>query len=69
MNNQNQIIDEIREKFLLAEEKTLLQDAAIGSSKALNKLICANLRFVIKVALLYRGQGLDITDLKDQNND
>ncbi|MBF0433159.1 MAG: RNA polymerase sigma factor RpoD/SigA [Fibrobacteria bacterium] len=50
------------------EEKQLLKFVKQGDEAAFNKLICANLRFVIKVAFMYKGQGLPITDLINEGN-
>lgn len=45
------------------EEVTLAKQAQKGSVVALNKLILANLRFVVSVAKQYQNQGLPLSDL------
>jgi RNA polymerase primary sigma factor len=50
------------------EEDSIAREAATGSKDALNKLIKANLRFVVNVAKRYQGQGLPLTDLISEGN-
>ena len=45
------------------EEQTLFQLAAQGNHKAKQKLISANMRFVLKVAIQYRGCPIPLPDL------
>jgi RNA polymerase primary sigma factor len=65
-----QYVKEIRKYPLLSreEELDLFERNAKGDSRAFRKLVCSNLRFVVKIALLYRGQGLSITDLINEGN-
>ncbi|MDR2922853.1 MAG: RNA polymerase subunit sigma, partial [Treponema sp.] len=49
------------------EEKTARQ-AAAGNKQAREKLLNANLRFVINVAKKYQGQGLPLEDLISEGN-
>lgn len=51
-----------------AEEKILLELVAKGNKAALDKLVRANLRFVVNIAHLYKGQGLDINELINEGN-
>ncbi len=55
---------------LLAKAKELELGKAIqrGDEKALKQLVEANLRFVVKVALRYRGCGLSLPDLINEGN-
>ena len=50
------------------EEVELAQKIRNGSRKALTKLIQANLRFVVRVALDYKNQGLPLADLINEGN-
>ncbi|MDR0662687.1 MAG: RNA polymerase sigma factor RpoD/SigA [Spirochaetaceae bacterium] len=50
------------------EEDTIARKAATGDQDALNKLVRANLRFVVNVAKRYQGQGLPLTDLISEGN-
>jgi RNA polymerase primary sigma factor len=51
-----------------AEEIELTRRIRKGESKALDKLVKANLRFVISVAKEYQGQGLPLQDLISEGN-
>jgi RNA polymerase primary sigma factor len=51
-----------------AEELRLAQRIQRRDEKALKKLVEANLRFVVKVALQYRGYGLSLLDLVNEGN-
>ncbi len=50
------------------EEKELLARIAQGDKKALDRLVVANLKFVVNIANLYKGQGLDINELINEGN-
>jgi RNA polymerase primary sigma factor len=50
------------------EEASLLAAARKGDRKALNHLITANLRFVVRVAGEYKGRGLPLSDLIAEGN-
>jgi len=50
------------------EEIALAQKIRKGSRKALGTLIQANLRFVVRVALDYKNQGLPLADLINEGN-
>ena len=45
------------------EETTLAQKIHMGDQRALEKLVKANLRFVVSVAKQYQHQGLSLSDL------
>ena len=66
----NLYLDEIgREQLLTAdEERQLSERIKAGDSRALSKLVEANLRFVVKVAAQYRGRGLQLDDLISEGN-
>ncbi len=63
-------LDEISQIPLLTpdEEITLTRRIKQGDQEALEKLIRANLRFVVKVAKEYQNQGLPLTDLINEGN-
>jgi RNA polymerase primary sigma factor len=63
-------LSEIGKEGLLApeDEIVLAQEIRKGNRRALNRLINANLRFVVSVAKEYRGQGLTLTDLINEGN-
>ena len=50
------------------EEEKHARDAAGGNMAARNKLVSANLRFVVNVAKKYQGQGLPLEDLISEGN-
>lgn len=50
------------------EEIKLAQDAARGQKESKDKIINANLRFVVNVAKKYQNHGLDLTDLISEGN-
>ena len=45
------------------EEVKLVQEIKRGNKEALDKLVKANLRFVVSVAKLYQNQGLSLQNL------
>ena len=52
------------EELLTAEEETVLLPQAVnGDQKAIDKIICANRRFVVSVANQYQNIGLSLLDL------
>jgi len=66
----NKYLDEIgRESLLSEEEETRLSEQIkAGNQRALNKLVEANLRFVVTIASQYKGQGLGLDDLISEGN-
>lgn len=61
--------DVSKESMITAEEEVeLAQKIKQGSGAALNKLVNANLRFVISVAKQYQGHGLTLEDLIAEGN-
>lgn len=61
--------DVSREEMISAEEEVLLaQRIKNGDQEALDKLVKANLRFVISVAKQYQNQGLSLPDLINEGN-
>ncbi len=50
------------------EEKELAKKARMGDLEARNKLILANLRYVVKIAQEYLGRGLSLQELIDEGN-
>ena len=66
----NNYLDAIgRESLLSAEEERQLSEKILqGNTRALNKLVEANLRFVVSIASQYRGKGLSMEDLISEGN-
>ncbi len=66
----NKYLDEIGREQLLTEEQESRLSARIlqGDERALNRLIEANLRFVVVIARQYQGQGLSMEDLVSEGN-
>jgi RNA polymerase primary sigma factor len=63
-------LQEIGKVPLLSPEEEVLLIAQIkkGDKRALDKLVKANLRFVVSVAKQYQGQGLSLPDLINEGN-
>lgn len=63
-------LQEIGRKDLITvdEEVELAQRIKKGDQAALDKLVSANLRFVVSVAKQYQNQGLSLPDLIDEGN-
>jgi RNA polymerase sigma-32 factor len=70
-DNLSLYIAQIREFDLLSKEEEfhLAQSyRRTGNIEAAQRLICANLRFVVKIAHEYRGYGLKLLDLVQEGN-
>lgn len=50
------------------EERELIKLVSQGNKRALDRLVVSNLRFVINIAFMYRGQGLTINELINEGN-
>ena len=61
----NKYLDEIGRGQLLTEEEEQRLSARIlkGDERALNRLVEANLKFVVAIARQYQGRGLSMDDL------
>ena len=66
----NRYLDEIGRTELLSseQERVLSERIKAGDSRAIGKLVEANLRFVVKVATEYRGKGMALEDLVSEGN-
>lgn len=66
----NKYLDEIGRENLLTEEqeRDLSERIRKGDERALNKLVEANLRFVVAIARQYKGKGLSMEDLVSEGN-
>ena len=51
-----------------AQEKLLIKKVKEGSREALDLLVKSNLRFVVNIANLYKGQGLEVGELISEGN-
>ena len=51
-----------------AEERELIRLAHGGSQKAIQKLVVSNLKFVINIAFMYKGQGMSVNELINEGN-
>ena len=73
-NRENQSLDKYlqdigREQMITAEEEVeLARRIKQGDEKALERLVNANLRFVVSVAKQYQNQGLSLPDLINEGN-
>lgn len=56
------------ERISVEEEAEIAHRISQGDSEALEKLVKANLRFVVSVAKQYQGQGLSLVDLINEGN-
>jgi RNA polymerase primary sigma factor len=50
------------------EEVELLKRVKAGDQKAMNRLVCSNLKFVINVAFMYKNQGFALPELINEGN-
>ena len=66
----NKYLDEIGRESLLSleEERQFSERIRQGDDKALNKLVEANLRFVVTIASQYKGKGVQMEDLISEGN-
>ncbi|UKK49365.1 sigma-70 family RNA polymerase sigma factor [Prevotella sp. E9-3] len=69
-NSLNVYLDEIGQSSLLSEDEERRLSIRIknGDERALNKLVEANLRFVVSIARNYQGRGLAVDDLISEGN-
>ena len=66
----NLYLKEISKQPLISsdEEIRLAKLIKVGDKEALNKLVNANLRFVVSVAKQYQNQGISLIDLINEGN-
>jgi len=50
------------------EEIELLKRVKAGDQKAMHRLVCSNLKFVINVAFMYKNQGFSLPELINEGN-
>jgi len=63
------LADISKHELVTAEEETILaQKIRAGDQNALDRLVVANLRFVVSVAKQYQNQGLSLSDLINEGN-
>jgi len=63
------LADISKHEMVTAEEETVLaKKIRDGDEEALNRLVVANLRFVVSVAKQYQNQGLSLSDLINEGN-
>ena len=63
------LADIAREELISPEEEVVLaQKIRAGDEQALEKLVRANLRFVVSVAKQYQNQGISLPDLINEGN-
>lgn len=69
-NVLNKYLDEINRESLLSEDEERELSARVlrGDSRALNRLVETNLRFVVAIARQYQGKGLSMEDLVSEGN-
>ena len=69
-NKLNNYLDEIGRTSLLTEEeeRSLSNRVKAGDTRAIDKLVEANLRLVVSIARQYQGKGLSIDDLISEGN-
>ena len=65
-----QYIKDISKYPLLSksEEVEVLRRIQSGDQRAIHKLVCANLKFVINVAFMYKNQGFSLPELINEGN-
>jgi RNA polymerase primary sigma factor len=51
-----------------AEEVELLKRVKEGDKRAMDRLVCSNLKFVINVAFMYKNQGFSLPELINEGN-
>lgn len=63
------LVEIAKHDLITADEETILtKKIRDGDQAALEKLVTANLRFVVSVAKQYQNQGLNLTDLINEGN-